>query len=64
MTWTSFHRRGEILRAVIAAADPRRDGLLPMDVDGVAETFGDELTCSAPCSCAGTPAWPAGSSAS
>ena len=43
MTWTSFHRRGEILRDVIAAADQRRDGVLPMDVPGVAETFGDEL---------------------
>jgi hypothetical protein len=42
MTWKSFHRRGEILRTVIATADRRRDGLLPMDVDGVAETFGDE----------------------
>ncbi len=44
MTWKSFHRRGEILRTVIATADRRRDGLLPMDVDGVAETFGDELS--------------------
>lgn len=44
MTWTSFHNRGEILRAVIAATDARRDGLLPMDLDGVAETFGDELS--------------------
>ena len=44
MTWKSFHRRGEILRAVIATADRRRDGLLPMDVEGVAETFGDELS--------------------
>ena len=26
------------------AADARRDGLLPMDVTGVRETFGDELT--------------------
>src|SRR6476620_1866241 len=43
MTWKSFHRRGEILRTVIAAADRRRDGLLPMDVEGVTETFGDEL---------------------
>ena len=43
MTWTSFHRRGDILRDVIAAADLRRDGVLPMDVDGVAETFGDDL---------------------
>jgi len=44
MTWKSFHRRGEVLRAVIATADRRRDGRLPMDVVGVAETFGDELT--------------------
>ena len=44
MTWTTFHRRGEILRTVIATADARRDGRLPMDVEGVAETFGDELT--------------------
>ncbi|NYD42724.1 hypothetical protein [Nocardioides panaciterrulae] len=42
MTWKSFHRRGEILRAVLATVDQRRDGLLPMDLDGVAETFGDE----------------------
>jgi hypothetical protein len=28
---------------VTAAADTRRDGLLPMDVEGVPETFGDEL---------------------
>lgn len=44
MTWTSFHRRGEVLRAVCAAADTRRDGVLPTDVEGVAETFGDEVT--------------------
>jgi hypothetical protein len=44
MTWKSFHSRGEILRSVIATADVRRDGLLPVDVPGVAETFGDELT--------------------
>ena len=44
MTWTSFHRRGEILRTVTATADRRRDGVLPMDVEGVAETFGDELS--------------------
>jgi hypothetical protein len=43
MTWTSFHRRGDVLRAVIAAADQRRDGALPSDVDGVAETFADDL---------------------
>jgi hypothetical protein len=44
MTWTTFHRRGEVLRDVTAAADTRRDGLLPMDVVGVRETFGDELS--------------------
>ena len=44
MTWTTFHRREDVLRAVIDAADLRRDGLLPTDVPGVPETFGDELT--------------------
>lgn len=48
MTWKSLHtlprrNRGEVLRAVIASADERRDGTVPMDVPGVAETFGDEL---------------------
>ena len=44
MTWKSFHHRGDVLRDVIAAADARGDGLVPMDVPGAAETFGDELT--------------------
>ena len=44
MTWKSFHSRGEVLRNVIAEADARRDGHLPMQIEGVAETFGDELT--------------------
>lgn len=44
MTWTSHHRRGEVLRTVITTADERRDGVLPMDATGVAETFRDELT--------------------
>jgi hypothetical protein len=43
MTWNSYHRRGEVLRTVIKAADERRDGILPMDVDGVAQTFEDDL---------------------
>ena len=43
MTWKAFHNRGEVLRAVIATATVRRDGILPMDVDGVAHTFHDEL---------------------
>lgn len=37
------HRRADVLRAVIAAADRRRDALLPTDVPGVAETFADDL---------------------
>lgn len=44
MTWTHHHRRAEVLRAVIRAADERMDGVVPMDVDGVDETFVDELT--------------------
>lgn len=43
MTWTHHHKRGEILRTVIAVADQRRDGLLPTDVDGVDQTFADDL---------------------
>lgn len=43
MTWKTFHHRGETLRAVIATANVRRDGLLPLDVAGVRETFEDEL---------------------
>ncbi|KAA1418880.1 hypothetical protein F0U44_10405 [Nocardioides humilatus] len=43
MTWKAFHNRGETLRAVIAASAVRRDGILPMDVDGVSEFFRDEL---------------------
>ena len=43
MTWKAFHNRGETLRAVIATAAVRRDGILPMDVDGVEQTFRDEL---------------------
>ena len=43
MTWKAFHNRGETLRSVIATAAQRRDGILPMDVPGVAERFRDEL---------------------
>ncbi|MEQ6903737.1 hypothetical protein, partial [Nocardioides sp. YIM 152588] len=49
MSWKSFHRRGETLRAVITTAGVRRDGVLPMDVEGVAETFRDELDLLAAC---------------
>jgi hypothetical protein len=43
MTWTAFHRRGEVLTTVVEAVDERRDGLLPLDLPGVAEAFRDEL---------------------
>jgi len=43
MTWNAFHHRGEILQTVIDTADLRRDGVLPMDVPGVTDTFRDEL---------------------
>src|SRR4051794_31760658 len=43
MTWTSFHRRGDVLRDVIAVADERRDGVLPRDVDGVTAVFSEDL---------------------
>lgn len=43
MTWKAFNSRGETLRSVIAASARRRDGILPMDVDGVSENFSDEL---------------------
>lgn len=41
MTWTAFHRRGEVLRHVVETADQRVDGELPLYVPGVAETFAD-----------------------
>lgn len=43
-TWDSFHRRGEVLRAVIAEANERRDGVLPTDLPGVTDTFPDDLS--------------------
>jgi hypothetical protein len=43
MTWNTFHHRGEILQSVVETADTRRDGVLPMQLPGVAETFHDEL---------------------
>ena len=42
MTWDAFHRRGEVLRTVVEVANSRRDGVLPTELPGVAETFGDE----------------------
>ena len=43
MTWSTFHRRGDVLNAVVETADHRRDGVLPLDVPGVAERFVDEI---------------------
>ncbi|RYC13259.1 hypothetical protein [Nocardioides zhouii] len=43
MTWKSHHRRADVLREVVRTVDERLDGLLPLDVDGVTATFGDEL---------------------
>ena len=43
MTWNAFHQRDTILRAVITTADARLDGILPLDVPGVTETFADDL---------------------
>lgn len=43
MTWAAFHRRGEVLRAVVDHADAHRDGVLPAHLPGVAETFADDL---------------------
>ena len=43
MTWHTFHRRGDVLRAVISEANARCDGSLPTDLPGVSENFADDL---------------------
>src|SRR5205085_7689339 len=43
MTWNAFHHRGDVLRAVVEAADQRLDGILPLDVPGTRERFADEI---------------------
>ena len=43
MNWTAHHNRGDVLRNVVKVANSRQDGLLPMDVDGVAQTFRSDL---------------------
>ena len=43
MTWNTFHHRGAILQTVVETADTRRDGVLPMQLPGVTETFRGEL---------------------
>lgn len=42
-SWTAVHRRGEVLRTVVDEANRRRDGVLPWDLPGVAETFADDF---------------------
>ncbi|MGN6575516.1 MAG: hypothetical protein ACTHKG_07505 [Nocardioides sp.] len=37
-------RRADVLRRVVEETNARRDGVLPMDLPGVGETFGDELS--------------------
>ena len=43
MSWTAFHSRGETLHAVVDTANARCDGVLPMQVPGVAVNFTDEI---------------------
>ena len=43
MSWDAFHRREDVLRTVADEADRRRDGALPTEVPGVAETFPDDF---------------------
>ena len=43
MSWTAFHSRGETLQAVVDAANAAHDGVLPMQVPGVAQNFTDEI---------------------
>lgn len=42
MGWDAFHRRDDLLHAVVAEADRRRDGELPLHLPGVTEAFGGE----------------------
>lgn len=43
MSWNDFHRRGEVLNAVVEAANERCDGVLPTDVRGASKAFRDDL---------------------
>ena len=59
MTWDAFHHRGDVLRAVVDEANRRRDGVLPTDLPGSPRPSATSSRWSPPCSCAGTPGWPA-----
>ena len=41
MTWNAVHTRADVLRSVVDEANRRRDGALPLDLPGVADTFDD-----------------------
>ncbi len=43
----AHHRRADVLRAVVEAANARRDGVLPTDLAGVRETFDDDFALAA-----------------
>lgn len=43
MTWQTFHRRGDVLRAVIREANLRCDGELPVELPGVEDVFDDDV---------------------
>src|SRR6478735_1402653 len=41
MTWNAVHTRTDVLRSVVDEANRRRDGGLPLELPGVADTFDD-----------------------
>ena len=41
MTWNAVHTRADVLRSVVDEANRRRDGALPLELPGVADTFDD-----------------------
>ncbi len=41
MTWNAVRTRADVLRSVVDEANRRRDGALPLDLPGVADTFDD-----------------------
>ncbi|MGZ4436578.1 MAG: hypothetical protein ACXVW6_02995 [Nocardioidaceae bacterium] len=43
MTWDAHHRRDDVLRTVVDEVNARRDGSVPMELPGVAETFRGRL---------------------
>ena len=64
MTWTSFHRREEILRAVVTTADARRDGASRWTSPASPRPSATSSPCSAPSAALAHPPGRAASSAS